>query len=129
MLFHDKEHADFFWKNIQQNDDNYHKALFYTLGLCEETREHFKRIYEEGTGIKPECLTEGWQTGTTTRICQMAFNLFNDWAYDDNEAAETRKISADYTPSNLFCCEMAPYFVTAISLRFPRYTSPRGIEL
>lgn len=117
-IFIDDEHADFFGKmqSASKMSDTYHRALFYTLGLSEETRSHIHRIYNlKEREICPECLTEGWQTHTTLRICLLAFNLFNGYIDPENPKAST--------PESLFDCAFAPYFVNAVAIRFPDYWS------
>jgi len=96
--------------------DSYHQAFFYLIAACPITWSGLDDLFDfENDCIKPEGLYEPWQTGGTTKLCRMAFNLWNDFAGEDNDAA------AHYTPSNLFCCEFAPYFVEAIKLRYPEY--------
>lgn len=115
-IFIDNEHQDFFGKMQSQtgNTDVYHRALFYTIGLSRETRDHYHRIYDvKNREIRPECLEEVWQTSTTMRICLLAFNLFNGYVYAENPNAST--------PDNLFACEFAPYFAIAIAIRYPEY--------
>lgn len=113
-LFIDNEHSKFYGSMQSQSgiSDVYHRALFYTLGLSEETRSHWKRIYSmEDREIRFECLQEGWQTGTTLRICLLAFNLFNGYVDPENPKASS--------PESIFNCEYAPYFVKALAIRFP----------
>jgi len=113
-VFIDNEHSVFFGKMLSESKttDAYHRALFYTLGLSEETRSHIHRIYnQKDREIQPECLEEGWQTGTSRRICLFAFNLFNGYVDKENPNAST--------PESLFDCNLAPYFAKALAIRFP----------
>lgn len=93
MEFCTKEHEAFFndHKDIAERGHDY-AALVYTLGINSECREHFQRLYNDG--INPDALRDSWQTGASTRITRLAFNLFT-WhiaAGDDPTA---------YTPINL----------------------------
>ena len=46
------------------NDDSYHRAFFYAMGICDETRRNINTLFNfmEG-GIRPEGLSAAWQTG------------------------------------------------------------------
>jgi hypothetical protein len=66
--------------------------------------------------IKPEGLRGGWLTGTTKKICLLAYNLFNGRTQDGRT-----KVTDELTPYNLFATELALYFVQAINLRYPEY--------
>lgn len=59
-----------FKERYHKSPDEYHKALFYCLGINCDTRRNFENIYDWQTDcIKPECLKEGWQTiGTKNEI-------------------------------------------------------------
>lgn len=60
-----------------REQDCYHKALIYCLGLEEDTKECIESIYDLKTGcVKVECLQEGWITNGTGRIIRMAFDLY-----------------------------------------------------
>lgn len=115
-IFIDNEHQDFFGKMQSQtgNTDVYHRALFYTIGLSRDTRDHYHRIYDiKNREIRTECLIEGWQTHTTKRICHLAFNLFNGYVDHEDPRAST--------PEDLFACSLAHYFAIAIAIRYPEY--------
>lgn len=64
-----------FKERYHKSPDEYHKALFYCLGINCDTRRNFENIYDWQTDcIKPECLKEGWQTRrkkSLPRILQM----------------------------------------------------------
>jgi len=97
--------------NRSRKVDVYHRAFFYLIGLTHDTRQHVSSLFDfVGDVIIPEGLDAGWQTGSTTRICRLAFNLWNGY---DGEGTN------GYTPDELFCCEFAEYFCEAIKLRFP----------
>lgn len=120
MVFKSQQHRDFYVKYVEKTgsaDDVYRKALFYTLGLTEETRKNIKSLYNfEVGGIEPEGLHKGWQTGTSTKVTQLAFNLFNGFHGDgENDKA------MDYTPYYLFCNSLLPYMLEAIEIRYPEY--------
>ena len=84
MKFYNEEHQNYFNEMSQKRKlDVYNKSIIYLLGLTEETRKHTADIYNIEKGeINIEGLEKAWQTGTTSIICRLAFNLFNgrpDW--------------------------------------------------
>lgn len=99
--------------------DGYFRAFLYLCGLCPDTQAHFHRLFDwDEWCIRPEGLSEGWQTGTTKKITRLAFNLWN--GYGAEEPDDT-SISPFFLPDELFCCGFQPYFFEAIRLRFPEY--------
>lgn len=122
LLFCGEEHRDFYYQRVRDGAYSYYSALVYLLGLTAETRAHFSKCFDEKERtIRPDVLEEGWQTGSTTRIIRMAFNLWNGWCYESEDDAQACRVSDAYTPDNLFCCEFARYFCEAIKLRYPEY--------
>ena len=116
IRFTGKMHKDFYSQMLARTkkDDSYHRAFFYTMGICEETRQNINTLFDfREDGINPEGLYSAWQTGGTNRLCRLAFNLWNGWAEDGNEQTST--------PYELFDCEFSPYFFEAIRLRYPEY--------
>lgn len=116
IRFVDREHRDFYTRMLAKtrNSDSYHRAFFFTVGICPETRNSVNRLFNfKENGIRPEGLDEAWQTGGTRRLCRLAFNLWNGWTQDGAE-----NLSAPY---ELFDCGFAPYFMEAIKLRYPEY--------
>jgi len=106
----------------QKRSDAYHRALFYTLGLSQETRKHIRDLFDfSHGGIKPEALAATWQTSSTVRVCRLAFNLWNGWT---EEGAERHS-----TPNELFACGYASYFFEATYLRYPEYGRSQEREL
>ena len=96
-------------------EDPYRKALFYALGLTNETRKNIVNLYDFNEGvIILEGLQRPWQTGTSGRVTRLAFNLFNDYNGEGDE-------SVNFTPSNIFCDSLMPYLFEAIKLRYPEY--------
>ena len=84
------------------------------MGISAETRSHIRALFDFKEGIiKPEGLSAAWQTGSTRRLCRLAFNLWNGWTEEGNENRST--------PYWLFDCGFAPYFFEAIRLRYPEY--------
>ncbi|NPV89659.1 MAG: hypothetical protein HPY50_02635 [Firmicutes bacterium] len=116
ILFADREHKAFYNQMLTKtrNNDVYHRAFFYAMGICPETRRNIHALFDfkEG-GIRPEGLAAPWQTGGTRRLCRLAFNLWNGWT---EEGKENRS-----TPYELFDCGFAPYFFEAIRLCYPEY--------
>lgn len=129
VIFIDDAHRDFYnTKTADRKADCYLASLIYTLGLCGETRRNFDSIYDVGERtIKPEVITAGWQTGTTSKVTRLAFQLFTDGTptafSSDEHDQRTEDISEcqRYSVSDIFCCEFAPYFVEAIKIRYPEY--------
>ncbi len=128
VIFISEAHEKFYYEKLKEvrYQDEYHKALCYCLGICNDTRENANRVYDFKTGyVKPECLREGWQTSGSQRVVRMAFNLYCNGIpsvneYDDAEEQLTEcKL---YTVEELFCCGYAPYFWQAIQIRYPEYT-------
>lgn len=121
LEFINNTHAGAFDKLIDRmgNTDVYHAALAYLITLDGVCRKHINSIYDFSQGcIKPECLQESWQTSTTLKTCRLAFNLYTNgvlWCeFEDKHHC---------TPSEIFCCDLAPYYWQAIRLRYPEYTS------
>lgn len=115
-LFMDNEHEAFYahMLNRTAKHDAYHRALFYTMGVCKETRRNIHDLFDfKGDCIKPEGLEKSWQTGSTNRLCRLAFNLWNGWTEEGRDRLSS--------PSELFDCGYAPYFFEAIRLRYPEY--------
>lgn len=116
IRFADREHKTFYNQMLTKtrNSDAYHRAFFYAMGICPETRRNIHALFDfNEDGIKPEGLAAAWQTGGTRRLCRLAFNLWNGWT---EEGKENRS-----TPYELFDCGFAPYFFEAIRLRYPEY--------
>lgn len=114
--FRDSEHESFYYRMLDDRkcSDGYHRALFYTLGISRDTRSHIHDLFDfSNGGIKPIGLTASWQTGSSMRVCRLAFNLWNGWAEKGEERYST--------PHELFDCNYAPYFFEAIHLRYPDY--------
>jgi hypothetical protein len=106
-------------------NDPYAKALLYTLGICPDTRRNIGLLYDQKKqSIIPEAIYAGWQTSGSAKVTRLAFNLFTDntpTAYSNMRAPPNVLEIKDYSVSNIFCCEYAPYFVEAIKLRYPEY--------
>lgn len=116
VRFIDKEHENFYMSMLSRggSKDAYHRAFFYTAGIADETRRYIHHLFDFANHcIKPEGLAQSWQTGSTSRLCRLAFNLWNGWTEDEKE-----RLSSPY---ELFDCTYAPYFFEAIRLRYPEY--------
>lgn len=121
MKFRDAQHKSLYNSLCGQfkHIDEFHAALLYLLALDEVCRQHIPDIFscEQGS-IRPECIAESWQTGTSRKTCRLAFNLWNGRTSD----SDTESASPNYAVDEIFCCEYAPYFWQAIKLRFPEYS-------
>lgn len=116
VRFVDSEHERFYMNMLKRADrqDAYHRAFFYTAGIADETRRYIHDVFDfADRRIKPEGLEQPWQTGSTSRLCRLAFNLWNGWTEDGNERLST--------PYELFDCTYAPFFLEAIRMRYPEY--------
>ena len=120
VIFKNDEHEDNFTNIIaarMSSTDEFHLAAAYLLALP-EIYPHFDSLFDTlSDSIKPDGLRDAWQTGSTTRACRLAFNLWNGYAWSN----DGEEISADYSPYFLFCDSNAPYFWQAIKLRYPEY--------
>lgn len=129
VIFISDAHEKFYCENMKKvrNRDEYHEALIYCLGICNDTRKNIDRIYDFKTGyVKPECLREGWQTSGSAKVTRMAFNLYCGNApsvHEYENAEEQMDEYKQYTAEKLFCCAYAPYFWQAIQLRYPEYAT------
>ena len=129
IIFISEAHKKFYYEKLKEvtEQDEYHKALVYCLGISNDTRRNIKSIYDIKTGcVKPECLREGWQTGSSVKVVRMAFNLYcggTPSVCDDDDPYEQTDECRLYTVDELFCCSYAPYFWQAIQLRYPEYAA------
>lgn len=109
-------HRDFFLENMMRckvNDCN-HRAFFYVMGITEGTRKNINAMFDfENDWIEPEGMRGGWQTSGTIKVCRLAFNLWNGYVEEGYEGY--------FTPEELFCSELAPYFMEGIKVRYPEY--------
>lgn len=134
-MFESEEHYSFYIEKVEKlNPDAYLRALIYAVGICPDTRRRWQSFYDEADrSIKPEVINEGWQTGTTYKITRLAYQLFTDGTptavtYDEKDSpTEDFKECSQYSVSDIFCCEYAPFFVEAIKLRYPEYFSSRNV--
>lgn len=116
MIFKNEEHKksyeEFKLRACISEFDKERQSLFYLLALLEDTRNHINDLYDfEENWIKPEGISEAWQTGDTTKITTLAFNLYNGWRDEDGE---------DYSPLHLFSVsnDNRGYLLEAIKIRF-----------
>lgn len=112
IQFCSKEHQEFFRRSMVQckTQDAYHQALFYTMGIAPDTRSHVSSWFDfTNDAIRPDALEKGWQTGGTTRLTRLAFNLWN--GFDDGRS----------NPYDMFDCSYALYMLEGIKMRYPEY--------
>ena len=98
IRFANKEHKDFYTQMLikTRNDDAYHRAFFYAMGICEETRRNIRTLFDfKNGGIDPDGLSAPWQTGGTRRLCRLAFNLWNGWTEEGKEQYSKRHYATD----------------------------------
>ena len=127
IIFISDAHEKFYYEKLKEvrYQDVYHKALFYCLGICNDTRENVYRIYDFKTGnVKTECLHEGWQTSGSQRVVRMAFNLYCNGTpsvYDYDDAEEQLSECKLYSVEDLFCCGYERYDVVAFTVFIDRH--------
>lgn len=112
-----KQEFDTLVKRMGAERDIYRLTLAYLITADKVCSKHIENIYDfEERCILPECLSEGWQTGTTRKTLYLAFNLYNGSTAWTDEPEYV-------TPSEIFCTCLAPYYWEAIKIRYPEYTS------
>ncbi len=127
IIFISQKHEDFYYEKLKKvrQQDVYHKALCYCLGICADTREHIDRIYDFKTGyVNPDCLHDGWLTSGSVRVVRMAFNLYCGGTPSINEEDSLEEQVSEcshYVVDELFCCPYAPFFWQAVQIRYPEY--------
>lgn len=128
--FMDDKHWECFTEiiNQMQQSDVYHLSMAYLLALDTVTRRHVNDIFDFSEDcIKPDALQEPWQTGTSRKTTRLAFNLWNGCCtdgetYTDEDGYTADLPSGNYSVSDIFSCNYAPYYWEAIKLRYPEYT-------
>ena len=134
MKFVDAKHKKFFYKKFEESiklgkADVYYKSIIYILGICEETRRNFEKIFNIKSGeINIDSIQSGFQTGTSSKVTRMAFSLWNGCNFDSERDIENEKISLKYNVNEIFSCGYAPYFYEGIKIRFPEYTRETNLE-
>lgn len=121
VLFRDSQHEKRYTELLQrmQTADEYHRPLAYLLALDSVCSAHAAEIFDfEADAIKPDALCAEWQTGTSCKTVRLAFNLWNNFVFDD---AESESPSGLYAPENLFSCDFMEYYFQAIRMRFSVY--------
>lgn len=129
LKFRNKDHETNYYAvlELMGQTDCYHQAVAYLFSLDKVCFEHINDIYDFADNcIIPEGLDKAWQTGTSKKTTRLAFNLYNDRCTDGetyigNDGFEDYLPSCYFTPSYIFCCEYAPYYIEVIKLRFPEY--------
>ena len=116
MFFLDPSHQAFYEQAIiaeQAENNPSRKALFYCLGLMEETRYHISDLYNfTRHTTKDSGLWAKWQTRDTRKVCNLAFNLYNGYT------GRNSLYVMDFTPWRIFDSPLRPYLFQAIDIRF-----------
>lgn len=126
LYFASKEHEEFYNRMLRKSGkkDKYHRAFFYCIGITEMTRDNVGKLFDfEEDSIKPEAIHAGWQTGESTEITCLAFNLWNGFMQEGREEI--------LVPYELFNSRFAPYYMEGVKLRHPeqfREEPKRGQE-
>lgn len=137
MKFRDEYHETLFWVIMQKmgSKDVYYTPVAYLIALDSVCRNHVEEIFDfKRQCIKPECLNECWQTGTSKKTTRLAFNLWNGEncsdgeTYTDKDGYEVELPSRKYSVSDIFCCEYAPYYWEAVKIRYPEYANENEWE-
>lgn len=91
--------------------DNYRESLCYLLALNLDCYNHITDLYDfEENCIIPDAVNSAWQTSSSRRTTDLAFNLFTGsclWC----EGEESR-----CAVSEIFNCDYAPYFMEAVKI-------------
>jgi hypothetical protein len=124
LKFKNVNHQNFYLINVEKTNrskDPYRKALFYVLGLINETRNNINSLdnFDEKC-IEFDGLNQPWQTGTSMRVTKLAFNLFNGFNGDIGEDKPIDNMS-DYTPYNLFDNGLMVYMLEGIKILYEVY--------
>lgn len=122
MIFYNNAHKIFYYDLIAKCkvNDTYHKALFYTLGIDKDCRNHIHDLYDfNNHHIKISGLEKAWQTSGSYQASLFGYNLFNGFVYEDSLIAST--------PYHLFASEYGAFFIEAVKLRYPEYTKMKNL--
>lgn len=92
MKFKNETHRKNYEKHLARCrcNDCWNRTLIYTLTMDRNLVVHIDDIYDFTWGcIKPECIHASWQTGGSSRLTRLAFQLFtNDaptaYLYDEH---------------------------------------------
>lgn len=121
MRFLDDEHKAFYEQMVTSTrtaDDPYRKALFYTLGLTENTRRNIDALYDFSEHCpRFDAIRGSWQTSTSAKVTRLAFYLYG--GYDGKGKTDQHD---SYTPYELFGCGLMEYLFEAVRLLYPCYT-------
>ncbi|MFT8889452.1 MAG: DUF6075 family protein [Ethanoligenens sp.] len=122
MKFRNKYHQEFYEQMIIRAGcagDHYREALFYTLGIIDETRRHIGDLYDF-TNHCPNfrAWKAAWQTSSSTRVTRLAFNLYNGF---NGGNARGHDSAAQYTPYEIFCDALMPWMFEAVKLLYPQH--------
>lgn len=116
MKFKDTQHEEAFNSFIERAKvrpgDVERISLFYLLSIFAETRNNINTLYDfKENWIKPEGLNQGWQTGGTTKVTKLAYNLYN--GFNGEEYGR-------FDPLSIFSVseEYREYMLYAVRLRF-----------
>lgn len=108
MIFYSGSHQKFYNETLEKAKakDCYTKSLIYVLGIMEETRNNFNKIYNvEKNEINHEVINAPFQTSGTIAMTRFSFNLFNNTYYDISNARDNEEITPNadkYTPIEIF---------------------------
>lgn len=124
MMFQDPKHERRYLEIItkMENDDEYHSPVAYLFALNDDCYKHINDLYDfEERCIKPRtAFHHDWQTGTSAKTTRLAYNLWNGTYSSISENGEDI-LSSGFTPNDIFCSSLAPYFWEAVKLRYPNY--------
>lgn len=118
LIFESEEHKVAylnFIKKAKIKNDKERKSLFYLLALMEDTRKQINDIYDfKDNSINIKSVNSAWQTGGTTALTKLAFNLYNGFKGEE-------EIDRFINPLDLFSALDRKYFkylFNAIEIRF-----------
>lgn len=121
MIFRNRTHNNEFVllvKRMNAEYDVYKLALAYLFTADTVCLEHIEDLYDfEDDCIDLTALNKSWQTSTSLKTTRLAFNLYTGstvWCSED----EVKYLNV----ADIFCCELAPYYLEAVKIRYPEYT-------
>ena len=123
IKFINLEQRAFFEKKVKELGiarDPYRLALVYALSLTSNCRKHFNKCYNTSTRyICLEVFNGEWMTSTDMKAICLGFCLFTARVrkvYSKRDFINCFWEAFGYNQSELYGCELAPYFCEAIKL-------------
>lgn len=106
MNFYDDAHQEAFSNAMMKahvsTTDRERLSLFYLLTLLPTTREHLNDLYDfKYNHIRFLSIHEPWQTGSSTKLTYLAFNLYNNFCFREGVGLEDLEFAPSKNTGNL----------------------------